>query len=168
MNNRKIQVILVVLAVAFLGSGCAQLKEKFVRKSKEEEVRPRRYRVVKEYDVHPTLDLYTKRYIYWKNWHRELLDVLGEANQKKTNVVINQDISNLRDMRNMLVDEKSDQLQVIIDEMTQIAQKLKTERVTGGNEIRVRRKLEALGREIKRDFSYTKMKGFIRDDFRKD
>lgn len=165
MRNKEIRFLVFVLVAAMTVSGCAQIRDKFVRKPKEEPT-AKRYQVVRAYDVHPSMELYTKRYIYWKNWHRELLEVLTNSNQKKRVVAIEQDISNLMDMRDMLVDEKGDQLQVIIDEMIVLENTIKHERITAGNETRVRRKLEMLGREIKKDFSYTKIRGDIRRDFR--
>ncbi len=164
---RPVAVGAVLAAFCFSFSGCAQLREKFVRKSKEdEEPAARRYYAVKAYDVHPSLELYTKRYIFWKNWHSELLAVLMHTNHKKTVVAAEQTLSNLMDMQGMLVDEKAEDLQVSIDEMAGIEEKIKSERITKGNEVRMRRKLETLERKIKRDFSYTRMRGFIRDDFR--
>lgn len=158
----------VILFMAFIAmlSGCAVLKEKFVRKKKEDRLQPKRYYVVRPYDVRPSIELYTKRYIFWKNWHRELLEVLDDSNQKKAKVAIEQEISNLIDMQRMLIDEKGDELQVIIVEMEGIQAVIKGEGVTRGNEVRLRRKLEALGREIKNKFSYRKMGSCIRGRFR--
>ncbi|MBD3380444.1 MAG: hypothetical protein GF408_08305 [Candidatus Omnitrophica bacterium] len=159
---------LLLAAVMVIGSGgCAQLRDKFIRKKKEEPGM-KRYTVVKPYDVRPSLDLYTKRYVYWKNWHRELLDVIDHSNHKKTVVAVEQELSNLVDMQNMLVDEKAQELQEYIDELTEIELTIKKERVTLGNKTRLVRKLEALGRGVKRDFSYNKMRRYIADDFRQD
>ena len=165
--KREIRMVAFLLVVAVTLSGCAQIKAKFVRKPKDKKVKAKRYYAVKPYDVHPSLDLYTKRYIYWKNWHKELLSVLGGDNHKKITVAVEQDISNLMDMRNMLVDEKADELQKSIDEMTEIELTLKKERVTPGNEVRIRRNLELIGKNIKRNFSYQKMGDYIRSDFKK-
>ncbi len=160
---------MTVLLVAAVGlSGCAQLREKFVRKPKEEKAASRRYCAVKAYDIRPSLELYTKRYVFWKTWHKELLAVLGGSNHKKTLVAIEQEIVNLRDMRNMLIDEKAEELQKPIDEIMKIETALKKEKVTRGNEVRMRRRLESLGRQVKRNFSYTKVRGVIRDDFRRE
>ncbi|MFH1552403.1 MAG: hypothetical protein ABID83_02020 [Candidatus Omnitrophota bacterium] len=166
MRKKDIRVLVVLLAVAVALSGCAQIRDKFVRKPKEEKVKAKRYYAVKAYDVHPSLDLYTKRYIFWKNWHKDLLSVLGDDNHKKVTVAVEQDISNLMDMRSMLVDEKADELQKSIDEMIAIETTLKKERITPGNEVRIRRNLELIGKNIKRDFSYTKMGDYIRSDFK--
>ncbi|MFQ5952330.1 MAG: hypothetical protein ACE5JK_02885 [Candidatus Omnitrophota bacterium] len=163
MNRKRIMAVVLISAV--LVSGCTTIKEKFTRKPKEEE-QFRRYVVVREYDVHPSLDLYTKRYIFWKNWHKELLNKLMGDNHKKIVVAIEQDVSNLYDMKRMLVDEKGDKLQEIINQMSDIEDRIKNQRVTGANRVRMRRKLESLGREVKRNYSYTKVRGLIRDDFR--
>ena len=164
---RSVAVWAILAAFCFSFSGCAQLRDKFVRKRKEdEEPAARRYYAVKEYDVRPSLELYTKRYIFWKNWHSELLAVLVHASHKKTVVAAEQTLSNLMDMQRMLVDKKAEDLQGSIDEMAGIEEEIKNERITKGNEVRMRRKLETLERRIKRDFSYTKIRGFIRDDFR--
>lgn len=167
MQNKSSRILVILVAVTLALSGCAQMKDKFIRKPKEKK-RIQRYRAVKTYDIHPSLELYTKRYVFWKNWHREILAVLRDANHKKKVVAIEQEVSNLMDMRNMLTDEKSDQLQELIDKMSEVETVIKKERITQGNETRVRKKLESLGRKIKADFSYRKMKGFIRSDFRKE
>ena len=167
MNWKRVNMIVIFfVALAFL-SGCAQLKDKFVRKPKEDTT-PRKYIPVREYDVHPNMELYTKRYVFWKNWQTELLDVLGDSNQKKKTVAIEENISNLVAMKNMLVDEKGDQLQVLIDEMVALEHDIKTQRVTKSTDVQIRRRLETIGRQIKAGYSYTKVRGLIRDDFRRD
>lgn len=167
-----ITVWAVLAGVLFSLSGCAdleRLKDQLLIKRKkdtEEETKITRYVPVQTYDVHPSIELYTKRYIFWKNWHREVLAVLRDENQKKARVAIEQEVGNLRDMERMLVDEKGERLGEIVDEMSQIEEQIKKEKVTTGNEVRIRKKLESLGKEIKRDYSYNKMRGFIRDDFK--
>lgn len=163
--------MLSAAAAAIVLSGCADLKDKFVRKKKEEP-RAQRYYQVRQYDAHPTLDLYTKRYIYWKSWHRELLSLLQQTssietpNYKKRTVAIEQEVSNLIDMRNMLVDEKAEPLGKIIDEMTVIEKRMKSEKITPGNLTRIRRKIDLLGKEVKRGYSYRDMGDYIAPEFR--
>lgn len=168
INNRlfcRVVLSLFLIANAAMLTGCAQLAEKFIRKPKEE-AKNKRYYVVKEYDVHPSIELYTKRYIFWKTWHKELLDALPKGNRKKIVVAVEQEVSNLMDMRNMLVEEKALLLQEDVEQLTKIEMTIKKEGITRGNEVRIRRKLKMLGKKIKRDFSYKKMKGCIRDDFK--
>ena len=168
MKNYKLRMIVVLVLCAFMFTGCAQLKEKFVRKKKP---RPgKRYIAVREYDVKPNMELYTKRYIFWKNWHRDLLDQIdrNEENKKKITVAIENEISNLYDMKSMLVDEKGDSLQVIIDKMTGIEMAIKKQGITQGNKVQIRRRLEILGKEVKKDYSYRVIRGEIRDEFREE
>ena len=158
----------LVLCAAVL-SGCADLKNKFVRKKAEPQLA--RYVPVREYDVRPSMDLYSKRYIYWKNWHREVMAFLNDpraTNQKKITVALEQEISNLLSMRNMLVDEKSDELQELIGKVSDVENTVKTETVTKGNRPRITSEMRLLGMQIKDGFSHRKMVGEIRDEFRTD
>ncbi len=148
--------------------GCAQLRDKFIRKPKGEDENIRRYQAVTAYDVKPSLDLYTKRYIFWKSWHKELLEVLSETSHKKKVMAVEQEVSSLMDMYGMLNDAKGDELKPIVDDFAQVEREIKSAKITPGNAVRIRRKLEILGKEVKSKFSYTKIREYIRDEFRKD
>jgi hypothetical protein len=163
-------VFLAAASLTFLSSGCSDLKSKFVRKS-EKEPGLRTYIPVQEYDIRPSMDLYTKRYIFWKNWHREFMDLIRDprmSNQKKITVALEQEISNLYDMRRMLVDARGDELQGYIDKVQKIENDLKTQTLTMGNRVRIQRTMDLLGKGIQGRFSYRKVTGEIRDEFRKD
>jgi len=166
MRRKNIHILIAILIAVIAVSGCAQLRDKFIRKPREKKDVGKMHHVGTEYNVRPNLDLYIKRYIFWKNWHRELLAVLSDKNRKKAIVAVEQDISNLMDMRNMLVDEEAAKLQVVIDEMSGIETDIKKRRTTSGQEVRIRKRLETLGRKIRRNFSYNKMKGCIRSDWK--
>jgi len=166
MKAYKTRILMIILAMSFLFSGCAQIKDKFIRKPKEEKTQTHKYLAVKKYDVRPSLALYRKRYVLWKNWHKELLSILRAANHKKSVVSIEQEVSNLFDMQNMLVDEKAEGLHKLIEQMLKIERDIKKGRLNTGSEVRIRQKLESLGRAIKRDYGYHKMKDFIRSDFK--
>jgi len=159
--------LLVVCFLVITMSGCAELKDKFVRKNSEPASPIKQIQTVRQYDIQPNIELYTKRYIFWKNWHRELLEVLTDTNQKKRVTAIEQEVANLMDMQRMLVDEKGMELQVYIDELSEIEQRIKAERITGGNQVRIRRQIETIGRQIKEDFSYREMGGYIRNEFKR-
>ncbi|MFH1846243.1 MAG: hypothetical protein ABH869_01660 [Candidatus Omnitrophota bacterium] len=155
---------IIIMSCAF--TGCAQIREKLIRKPVEEEKKTVTYQAVTEYEGKPTFDLYTKRYIFWKNWHRELLFVLENTNQKKRIVAVEQELSNLLSMQKMLLDSKAVELQKYIDELVQIETVLKKERITSGNVVRLRKKIETLGRQIQQKFSYNKVGEFIISEFR--
>ncbi len=146
-------------------SGCSDLKDKFVRKKKPK-AEAKRYYAVKEYHITPSVELYTKRYVLWKNWQRELEMVLNDANFKKPRMAADQCLSNLVDMKNMLVDEKGDQLQKYIDEMAWVEKTIRSERVTHGNQVQLKKRIELVGFEVQRRFSYNDMRKYIRDEFR--
>ncbi|MBU0684166.1 MAG: hypothetical protein ABIH85_03255 [Candidatus Omnitrophota bacterium] len=165
MNAFRFQTVIVMFLILVMSSGCAQIKDKFIRKPKDEEVDLKRYRAVRTYDVQPSIELYQKRYVLWKVWHKELLSVLRDSNHKKKIIAIDQEISNLVDMRNMLTKEKGEELQKIIVQMMDIQNMIKRQKVATGNEVRIRVKLEALGRQIKGDFNYNKVQDFIGSDF---
>ncbi|HPN72794.1 MAG TPA: hypothetical protein PKZ41_02235 [Candidatus Omnitrophota bacterium] len=168
--RKTFYIFFTVLFCALTLSGCADLKSKFIRKSKQQTA-PKRYIPVREYDVKPSMELYTKRYIFWKNWHKEFMDLVSDqrmTNEKKLLVSIEQEISNLYDMRGMLVDERGDELQLLIDKMAEVEQDMRKQNLTQGNRVRITRTMELLGKEIKDKFSYREVTGEIRDEFRKE
>lgn len=158
--------LLVALSFAAVSiSGCADLKNKFVRKKKEKP-QAKRYYAVKTYHVKPSIELYTKRYVLWKTWHDELEAVLTNSNFKKPRMAAEQALSNMIDMRNMLVDEKADLLQRYVDDMTYVEKTIKTQRVTSGNQTQLQKRIEVIGFEVQRKFSYNDMRKFIRSEFK--
>ena len=162
---KGISILMSILITAGTLTGCSQLRDKFVRKSKDEPTM-QRYYSVREYDVRPNLDLYTKRYIFWKSWNRELLNVLSDSNQKKKIVAAEQSVSNLMDMQAMLVDEKYEGLKVQTDEMIDIETIVKKEGVTPANEVRLRKRIERVGKAVRSNYSYNDMREYLRSDFR--
>ena len=56
-------------------TGCAALKKKFTRKKKERKTPV--YYQVRKYDIKPSMELYEKHYIFWVNWHKNLVAELG-------------------------------------------------------------------------------------------
>jgi len=168
MEKCKTVVFVNILAFMFLFSGCSGIKDKFIPKPKEEDPRIKKYFAVRKYDVHPTYEMYRKRYVLWKNWHKELLSILRDSNHKKIVVAIDQENSNLVDMHSMLIDTEAEKLQKVISQMEEIEKLIKKGRLNTGGEVRIRQKLESLGREIKRDFNSNKMKSCIRENFKND
>lgn len=167
MKKHDFRIIIAAFICISTLSGCADLRSKFIRKKDAPTVK--RYIPVREYDVRPSMELYATRYIYWKNWHKEVLDVLSdprETNQKKLIVAIEQKISNLTSMRNMLVDERSERLQEIIERVKEVEDNVRDQTITRGNVTRITRTIKGIGREIQNGFSYRRIAGEIRDEFR--
>lgn len=166
-KTKFLYLIATLLSVAMCLSGCAQLRDKFIRQRKTDAHKRAGYQPVRAYDVRPTLDMYATRYIYWKSWHDELISVLDDSNHKKKVVAIREAISNLFSMQRMLEDDKAEELQACIDRLAVLQDTIDHARLTGANVIRMRRELEVVGRQIIREFSHTKMSGHIRAEFAK-
>jgi len=161
----RIIIAFSILALMLSLTGCAQLRKKFIRKKKVEEAMPH-YERIKKYDVSPSIELYTKHYIFWRSWHREAVNLLGK-NTKKDKRCVREMIKNLEDMRDLLVDEKGDQLEDHILVLRKIERDLQKRSLTFATKTRVRMVLEKEFKLIKINFSYTKMEPYIRSDFKK-
>lgn len=145
-------------------TGCAALKTKFTRKKKPKTNLPVHYQV-RKYDIKPSLELYEKHYILWINWHRELVDELGD-NYKSDLRSIRQISGNLEDMATLLVDEEAEKLAPHIDDVKEVRVIIEGRNMTQSNETRIRRILEREYRSIKREFSPVKMAGLIRQEYK--
>jgi len=157
-------ICLFLLSIMLVNlSGCSTLRKKFTRKKKVVEKRPQ-YFVVEEYNVEPSLELYTKHYVYWRNWHKELIEVLGQ-NPKKDARCITEIVGNLEDMRKNLIPEKQEALDVHIKRMSKLENILVKGNLTHSTKSRVLQELDREIRKIKREFSYRKMAPFIATSF---
>ena len=165
INMLSVLIAFVLVCVAINISGCASLRDKFVRKKKKEATTAH-YRSMVDYDIRPSLELYTKHYVYWRSWSKELLELLGE-NAKKDKRSIREVIGNLEDMRNMLVDVKADELEKHIERLRGVEKDIAKGNITTGTKTRIRLVLEKEAKLIKIDFSYRKMGPFIREEFRR-
>ena len=112
--RRAISWILAFFMLANL-TGCETLAKKFRRKPKKTVKMPRMYQI-KKYEKKPTPELYKKHYAYWESWQSELIQVLGQ-NRKKDLLCIDQIISNLQDMQNILVPEKGKEMETHIERL---------------------------------------------------
>ncbi|HPS20308.1 MAG TPA: hypothetical protein PKY78_04900 [Candidatus Omnitrophota bacterium] len=163
MKNKIFVAAVLVVSVGVL-AGCADITNKFIRKKKEEPKR-QKYYAVHEYDVRPSMELYSKRYSYWSVWQTEMLQVIRNPNEKKIKVAVEQGRSNLMDLEKMIVDEKVEKMKKMVDDLIKIEKQIKQEGITSGNEVRIRKVIEAMGREVKRDYSPTKMRRYLREEF---
>ena len=107
-----------VIFIVFNLGGCASFRKKFIRQKKEKKVAPT-YSRIEEYNTVPTIEIYEKHYIFWRSWHREIMELLGE-NSKKDKRCISEMIGNLQDLRSMLVNEKGDELDKHINRLKEV------------------------------------------------
>ncbi|MBI4974290.1 MAG: hypothetical protein HZC19_00485 [Candidatus Omnitrophica bacterium] len=157
--KRALALVLIFFILANL-TGCETMRKKFTRKKKEPVKMPRIYQV-RKYEKKPTPELYKKHYAFWTSWQSELISVLGQ-NHKKDMRCIEEIIGNLSDMQNILVQEKADQLKTHIDKLVKVKDIIFNEELTQWNKDYVKRTLEKEDRAIKREFSYKKVKDYLK------
>ena len=153
---------MLVAAVAVSLVGCDAVQKKFTRKKKTTK-RPRIYQV-KKYEKVPTPELYNKHYVYWETWSSELIELLGQ-NHKKDVRCIEEIVGQLKDMQNILVPEKGEELQVHIDRMEDIRSTIKRGGMSFATQASIKQTLEREDRAIKRNFITSKVKSYIKESF---
>ncbi len=160
---RKIFFLLLISAILFDLVGCASLAKKFTRKRKEP-VKTLRFYKIKEYKKEPSPELYKKHYTYWMTWQSELISTLGK-NHKKDRRCIDEILSNLYDMQNILIRDRAARLKVHIDKLARIKETIDREELTQFNKDSVRDTLEHEDRAIKREFCLPRVKDSLRKSF---
>ncbi len=160
---KKLIAFFLIFFVLLNLAGCEAFRKKFIRKKKEAVKMPRIYQL-KKYEKKPTPELYKKHYAYWVTWQSELIRVLGD-NHKKDTRCMEEIISNLNDMQNMLVKEKADALSPRIKKLVTVKDIIFNEELTQANKDYVKRTLEREDRAIKRGFYYDKVKDYLKKNF---
>jgi len=163
--KKTIALILMFFILLNL-AGCENVRRKFTRKKKEPVKMPHIYQI-KKYEKKPSPELYKKHYSYWMSWQSELIKVVG-VNHKKDVRCIEEIVSNLNDMQNILVPEKAAELKSHIDKLVKVKDIIDKEEPTQANRDVVVRTLEREDRFIKREFSYNKVKNYLRKSFEDD
>lgn len=161
MTNRLISIILV-LSMAPAVTGCEAIQRKFTRKKKREVLRPRFYQEG-EADTRPHLELYIMHYTLWRSWQTEILTGTSE-NTKRNRMSCNEIIGHLQDMKKHLVEEKAEELQLYINEVEKVTEKIKSGGFTVMQMGHLKHNLEKLGARIERKFFYKDVKEYIRSN----
>lgn len=155
----------VVMAIFIMTSlaGCDAVQRKFTRKKKYTKPVPRIYQM-KKYDVKPSPELYSKHYAYWQSWMSELIQDLG-GNHKKDVRCIEEAISQIHDMQNILVPEKAEALEKQIGRLEDIRDTIEKEELSQFNSSRILMDLERVDRTVKRDFDVNGIKNYVKESF---
>ena len=109
MATFRIGVIGIVIVGIIFSCGCESFGKKFIRKKKTEPkkeemiIHPQDYSQLQI----PIDEAYTNYYVYWKAWHKELLNFLTpEANKKKILSCFEQVSLNLNRMQDLFASQK--------------------------------------------------------------
>lgn len=160
---KKIVAIIVAVFIVFNIAGCEPLKKKFTRKKKEAVKMPRIYQLQK-YHKKPTPELYKKHYSYWASFQSEMEKTLGQSHKRDV-MCIEQIVSNLSDMQNILMPEKGDVLTPHINRLATVKDTIIREELSQFNKDSVRNTIEREGRFIRREFNYSKVKNYLKKSF---
>ncbi|MFH1855615.1 MAG: hypothetical protein ABH836_00105 [Candidatus Omnitrophota bacterium] len=164
---RKVLFIFLILTLALPLSGCAglsgTLKDKFVRKKKEEDVAQKFIRT--EEAGYPNEVKYKMHFVYWDAWMTELVNHLGE-NRKKDMGNCMRALEDMRKMEELLKEEKAKELEVYVSELTQIKEDVVNGKVTSDIDKKIaKRELNNLWMDTKREFALYKLgKEWIKPD----
>jgi len=158
----------VFILVSFLSlEGCAAFRKKFIRKKKktkevEEEIvlEPQEYPEV----IYDSATLYKNHYNFWRAWHVDLLNSLevGQS-QKKRLRAFDEVIKNLEEMENLLIEQKQQELEVYILEISENREKLSKAKLRNILLPRLKSKLRSLEKKIRNNFAFKNAKDWIKD-----
>lgn len=164
--KRYFTALLIFFLALSLGGCGTTWGQKFTRRKKEAKPQPKIYQM-KKYPKKPSADLYKQHYSYWSTWQMELLSRLGE-NHKKDVQCIEEIISNLRDMQNILIPEWGEKLQRQVDRIMEAREIIVYGELSKYNKDTIMHDLEKVDRDVKRDFCYSKVKSFLKKDMNED
>ncbi len=150
--------LLVVFLIAMLSvtSGCHSLRKKFTRKKKNTKELPV-YVDFKDYPTKPLREDYINYYLFVRGWLDDLVEALKKGiSYKRQRRAINEAIMNLEQIITFYNTEGKDAVYSIYEEL----QGFKEEMVKSPNMSETKRsflirKLQRLKRQFERDFNYT-------------
>jgi len=165
MRHRIFLLVTVyLLLVAILG--CEAFTRKFIRKPKAEEKKPEEIVLIpQEYNAEGINkeELYREYFLYWESWQDELIDILSsrDLNRKKQVDSLREAVKNLVNMRGLLLPEKQILLDNYINEMNNLSEDITKDIYTDfmSNSLM---KAQRIKRKIQRDFSFSKIKDYLR------
>jgi len=164
MKFKNVFSIIAVYFVILNLIGCEAFVRKFTRKSKNENLpQTEMVLVPEEYrEIMGKEELYRQYFLFWKSWHDELISSLSlGANHKKQIGSANEAIKNLEQLKAYLNAEKQKESDIYLNQLKTLKE-LITKDAYGSNCSVNRYTAESIRRSILREFSYSKMKNFLR------
>jgi hypothetical protein len=157
-NKFFITALFIILIINI--SGCAELRRKFIRKKKPRKEEASFYRV-EEYGLKPPHERYQDHYILWHNWHLDLLRAEATSHLRDIRAA-NEALRHLTEMRDLLVDEKAEELNVQVKQLEELAGRIKVKKIDIIKDLRSRKRAEKIERVIINMFTYNRMKDYIK------
>jgi len=166
-RNLKIRIILQVVfcCLLFTALGCDAFIRKFTRKPKKENLAKEELVLEPEEYTGSALtkeELYRQYFLFWKSWQEELIASLSEgSNYKKRLDCAEEVIKNLKELRLLLVEERSKKLEGYINQMSVLGGAIEKD-IYGVNILKHRLNAERLERIILKQFVYYKVKDYLK------
>ena len=156
MKNYKV-IITGLLFVALTAAGCGAIKDKIKFKHKKEEP-AQKYQLFEDYARVSKTERYKKYYLYWRSWHEEWINRLGD-NSLRDIRNSEETIGNLVRMQELLPEEKQIELQRHLDTLKKIKDTMSGKSNSG----LLRSRLESEKRLIEKKFSYSDVKDLLEE-----
>ena len=157
MKRWGIFIIMMILTASLIG--CDAVQRKFTRKKTV--VKTPHFYQLKKYTKKPSPELYKQHYMYWASWQEDMIQFLGQ-NHKRDKRSIEEAMGHLKDMQNILMPSKAEAMQPHIDRMEAAKEIILRGELSFANKDYVRSIIEREDRAIRREFSYSKVKDFLK------
>jgi formate dehydrogenase maturation protein FdhE len=159
---KRLGVFIIMIFLAATITGCDAMQRKFTRKKTV--VKQPHFYQLKKYKKKPSPELYKQHYAYWASWQEEMVQFIGQ-NHKKDERSIEEAIGHLKDMQNILIPSKAEELQPHIERMEGAKEIIFRGELSFANKDYIRSTIEREDRLIKREFCYNKVKDSLRKSF---
>lgn len=157
--KKMVALGLLFASLSFCAEGCSpQWRKKFIRRSKDV-VAPQPILVLQseQQATYPPDVRYREHFAYWKSWHSELVNSLGNM-RKRDLVNLSGVIGELRSLQELLKGPPADRLREILEELTPLQQAWSKDSGSLYAPAAMRSRLQQLQREIDKKFHYSKVK----------
>lgn len=155
----------VCFSLMFTLFGCEAFVRKFTRKPKKENLPQEEMVLAPEEYKAPQLskeEQYRQYFLFWRAWSDELITSLSKgANHKKQIDCSEEAIKNLVDIRVLLTDEKQKKIDPYINKFALLKDAI-TQDIYGNSIDANRQAAEHIKSNFLKDFSYNKIKGYLR------
>jgi len=166
----RFSVVILLLVVLLASAGCSGTwRKKFVRAKKGE---VKEGPILQPYDYKSQFtnkQLYANNYTFWRNSESELIkSVKSKGGSKRIKNQAGYAMVDIKKLLSLLVDEKAAQLQPYVSELEEMIEKIDQPNYASSNSNALVSRLSKHYRAVSRDFSYQRMKNFIKLDEEKD
>ena len=148
-------LILLLISLLVMSTGCYNLRKKFIRKKKIKDDQPV-YVNFKEYPEKPSRSAYVDYYIFTRGWLAELIDSLNKGlSYKRDKRAINQAIHNVEQIISFYNPEGRDKLYPLYEALVTIREAIsRSPNMSTVKRNSTVRKIEVLKRRFEKDFNY--------------